>query len=129
MRTLLVTSAAALGLVLTGCVEPSDGTPSSGDLARFGVEAEVTVEVDDAGFSPEAVSVAANSTVSVTNTGDGPHALLEERTAPDRRIETGDLLPGETVDVHLIEPGRVELVDPRTGARLTLDVGPAEPVV
>jgi plastocyanin len=128
VRPLLVTTAAGLALVLTGCVEPSAGTPSSADLADFGVQSQVAVDLDEDGFSPDSLDLGANSTVSVTNTGDDSHGVLQVDTAPDRRVETGDLLPGETVDIHLIDPGAVELVDPRTGATLTLDVRPAAPI-
>lgn len=128
VRLPLLTASAALALVLTGCVEPSAGTPSSADLDAFGVEPTVTIEVDEAGFRPASVELAANSTVTVTNVGDDRHGLLEAETQPDRRIETGDLVPGEAVDVHLADPGVFELIDPRTGETLILEVGPAEPV-
>jgi plastocyanin len=120
----LLTISASLVLALSGCVAPSAGTPSSSDLAGFGVEPTVTIEVDENGFEPASVDLAANSTVSVTNTGDNRHGVLQMDTLPDRRIETGDLVPGETVDIHLADPGLIELTDPRTGALLTLDVGP-----
>ena len=128
MRPLLLTASAALALVLAGCVEPSDGTPSSADLDAFGVESTVTIEVDESGFRPASVELVANSTVTVTNVGSDRHGLLETETLPDRRIETGDLVPGEAVDVHLVDPGLFELTDPRTGEMLVLDVGPAEPL-
>ena len=128
MRLLLLTLAATCALALTGCVEPSSGTPSSADLADFGVESTVMIEVDDDGFRPSTIELPANSTVTVTNVGTDPHALLQLETLPDRRIETGDLVPGEAVDVHLADPGAIELTDPRTGALLSLDVGPPEPL-
>jgi plastocyanin len=127
VRLSLLIASAALALVLTGCVEPSEGTPSSADLDAFGVQPTVTIEVDEAGFRPASVELAANSTVTVTNVGTDRHGLLETETQPDRRIETGDLVPGEAVDVHLADPGLLELIDPRTGETLTLNVGPAEP--
>jgi hypothetical protein len=128
VRPLLSITVVLVAFSLTGCVDPSEGTPSSEDLAVFGVESTLTIRLDDDGFSPDALDLPANSTISVTNSGADRHAVLEVDTLPDRRIETGDLVPGETVDIHLIEPGLIELTDPRTGATLTLDVGPADPV-
>jgi LDH2 family malate/lactate/ureidoglycolate dehydrogenase len=111
----------------TGCVQPSDGTPSSADLADFEVQPTIDIVLDDEGFSPDAVDLAANSTIAITNQGTDAHGVVQSGTAVDRRIETGDLVPGETVDIHLADPGAVELTDPHSGASLTLEVGPAAP--
>jgi hypothetical protein len=116
-----------LALALTGCVEPADGTPASADLAGFGVEPEIRVRLDEDGFSPDTLTPAANTTIAVTNEGDEHHGLLQLDTPPDRRIETGDLVPGETVDIHLAEPGPIDLMDPRSGATLVLEVGSVAP--
>ena len=127
MRALLLTVAVVLTLTATGCVEPSSGTPSSEDLAVFGVESSVTVEIDEDGFEPSTIEIDANSTITATNVGSDQHGIVELDTAPERRIETGDLVPGESVDIHIADPGDLELSDPRTGAILTVDVGPAQP--
>ena len=119
---------AACGLALAaGCVEPSSGTPSSADLDRFDVDPSLDVTVDEDGFAPDNVTVEANSTITVTNTGLDPHGLLEPGTRPDGRIETGDLVPGESVDVHLAEAGRIELEDPRGPGVLIVEVDRAAP--
>lgn len=128
MRRLLLTVFVGAIVLPAGCVQPSDGTPSSADLADFGVQPTITVTVDDDGFTPSTVEMAANSTIAVTNDGTDPHGVLQVDTAADRRIETGDLMPGETVAIHLADPGPIELTDPHSGASLDLDVGPAAPI-
>ena len=127
VRPLTAATAALLAVALTGCVDPSTGVPPSADLADFGVEPSVTVVVDDDGFTPDTVTLAANSTIAVTNDGADRHGLVQIDTPSDRRIETGDLVRGETVDIHIADPGSVELTDPHTGAFLTLEIGPAQP--
>lgn len=128
MVRLVLITALALSLAATGCVDASSGTPASEDLADFGVEPSVTVIVDEDGFSPNELSIAANSTISVTNEGSDPHRARQTNTPSDRRIETGDMLPGETIAIHLDDPGTITLTDPITGASLELDVGAPAPV-
>ena len=112
--------------LLTGCVQPADGTPASADLADFGVQPTVDIVLDDDGFTPDTIELPANSTISITNDDTRRHGVLQVDTRTDRRIETGDLVAGETVDIHVADPGRIELTDPHTGASLTVDVGPVE---
>jgi plastocyanin len=128
VRRLIITALVGAAGVLTGCVQPSEGTPSSADLADFGVQPTVDVVLDEDGFSPDTVDLPANSTITITNQGTAPHGVAQADVAVDRRIETGDLVPGETVDIHVADPGPVELSDPHTGASLIIEVGPLAPV-
>lgn len=128
MRAVPLALSATLLWALAGCVAPSDGTPSSADLEVFGVTSETEVRLDDTGFEPDRLALQANTTLTVVNAGTDLHGVRQAGTEPDRRIETGDLVPGEAVDLHLTEPGSITLVDPRSGAELDLEVGDARPV-
>ncbi|MEL7209957.1 MAG: hypothetical protein AAGK32_17275, partial [Actinomycetota bacterium] len=63
LRSIALTVAVAA--LLTGCVEPSTGTPSPSDLEAFDVEPSTAVEVDEQGFTPDAVEVEANTSIVV----------------------------------------------------------------
>jgi plastocyanin len=124
MRLRTVAVAVLCWLALASCVEPSSGAPSSDDLAQFGVESTVVVDLDEDGFDPSSLELAANSTITVINVGATSHGARQVDTQADRRIDSGDLLPGESVAIHLADPGAVELIDHVSGETLTLEVGP-----
>jgi plastocyanin len=124
MRLRTVAVAVLCSLAMSSCVEPSSGTPSSDDLARFGVESTVVVDLDEEGFEPSSLELSANTTITVTNVGDTSHGARQVDTQADRRIDSGDLLPGESVAIHVADPGAMELIDRVSGKTLTLEVGP-----
>lgn len=120
-RTMLLrlTLAASALLVVTAC-DSARREPGPELLDEVDLTPAVTVEVDGAGFDPDAIEIDAGTPFELVNAGDGPHSLRID----DPFVGTGDLLPGESTLVVLDTPGRHEGVDAESGSRLQIVILP-----
>jgi plastocyanin len=102
-----LTLLAAAVVALAGCGDPDPSPPTAADLRGIDVSPDHTIVVDESGFEPSALEIAAGEVVLVVNEGDGEHSL----TADDRRIDTGRMQPGDEVTLVLTEPDQVDFAD------------------
>lgn len=119
--------AVGLALAASGCIAPSTGTPSTADLAGFDVVPSIEIELTEHGFSPDAVEIDANTTISVVNRSRVDRSAVQLDEPVDRRFATGPLLPGDVTALHFADPGTVELTDEENGTTLIVTVGPEAP--
>lgn len=98
---------APLALALAGCGDPDPSPPTAADLEAIDVSPDHTIVVDESGFEPSSLEVAAGEVLLVVNEGDEEHSL----TADDRRVDTGRMQPGDETTIVLTEPGEVAFSD------------------
>jgi len=111
MRRLLLVAVAILLPACGGEDDASDAGAPAGSADVEIVLADFTVEPSSLELDP------GSYTFRVVNEGGQTHALVIE--SPAGEVETGDLAPGESVDlaVDLSEPGEYELYCPVGGHR------------
>ncbi len=110
MKGLAALAASAALLAGAGC-----GDDAGGDEGGAGATPEVTlvdpsvvadVEARDNRFEPDAIEVAAGTTVRFENTGRNEHNVVAADGTPGAiAVDVDDLAPGATVERRLTEPG------------------------
>lgn len=116
MRALLL--GVVVALATAGCVDPDPSSPTVEDLRDLDVSPDHTVTVDEGGFDPADLAIAAGEVVLLVNEGDEPHSFTAET-----RFDTGRLLPGESTTLVLTEPGEIpyqDLEDPDHEGSITV---------
>lgn len=97
-------AAGVLVLAAGACSSADDPEP---DVADLSFEPVATLSVDEAGFDVDELDITAGDTITLVNTGEGPHSF----TSTDPLRDTGELLPGEEVLMRFDEAGEVQAHD------------------
>jgi hypothetical protein len=105
-------------LLLGGCGDPKPSSPTAQDLAEIDLSPDHTITVDEGGFEPDAIEVAAGEVVLLINAGTEPHSFTA-----DERFDSGRLQPGDTTTLVLTKPGEIpyrDLESPDHEATITI---------
>ena len=98
---------ALVAVALVGCADPDPSSPTPEDLADLDLSPDHTITVDEDGYDPSSLEVAAGDVILLVNEGDGPHSF----TAEDQEFDTGRMQPGDETTLVLPKPDQVTFFD------------------